>query len=118
MLPGHLTPLRRGRSWAQDACSLADRSAVFFLRKIKLADEDSHSTDTSVWGALKKVILTTILLSYIRIFARLIWYLCVVFTHGLNCGLWAPDYRAEKIAQKCLEILLLSTICMFLHQTK
>ena len=35
---------------------------------------------------------------------------CVALTHtffGLNCGLWAPDYRAEKIAQKCLEILLL-----------
>ena len=61
MLPSHLTPLRRGRSWAQDACSRAARSAVF-LGKIKMADEDSHSTDTSVSGALKKVILTTILL--------------------------------------------------------
>ena len=37
-----------------------------------MVDEDSHSTDTSVSGEVKKVILTAILLAHTRIFTRLI----------------------------------------------
>ena len=37
-----------------------------------MADEDSHSTDTSVSGEVKKVILKSILLAHTRIFTRLI----------------------------------------------
>ena len=75
-----------------------------------MADEDSHSTDTSVSGEVKKVILTSILLAHTRIFTRLISILMRSrVTHsffGSNCGLWAPDY-VVMTAEKCLEILLL-----------
>ena len=37
------------RSWTQDTCCRAARSAVF-KRNFEIADEDSHSTDSSVSG--------------------------------------------------------------------
>ena len=83
-----LPPLPRwGRSWVQSSCSRAARSAVFFWRKFEMEDEDSHLTDTSVSGEVKKVVLTTTLLPHTRIFTRLILLLL--------CGLWAPDYAAK-----------------------
>lgn len=36
--------------WAQDEPSRAARSEVFFKRKFKMADKDSHSIDSSVSG--------------------------------------------------------------------
>ena len=64
-----------------------------------MADEDSHFTDTSVSGEVKKVILTSILLAHTRIFTRLISILMRSrLTHtffGFNCGLWAPAYAAK-----------------------
>ena len=37
-----------------------------------MADKDSHSIDRSVLGAVKKVILMTIVFTHIKIFTRLI----------------------------------------------
>ena len=64
-----------------------------------MEDKDSRSTDTSVSGEVKKVILTSILLAQTRIFTRLISILMRSrLTHkffSFNCGLWAPDYAAK-----------------------
>ena len=42
-------------------------SQRLFLRKFKMAEEDSHSSDTSVSSEVKKVILTSVLLAHTRI---------------------------------------------------
>ena len=59
----------------------------FFWRKLKMTDEDSHSTDTSVSSAVRKVFLTTISLAHNRSFTRLI----LILIRGLR----APDYAAK-----------------------
>ena len=85
-----------GRWWAQDAAGLLGQR--FFWTKFKMADVDSHLTDTSVWGEEGH---STILMAHTRIFTRLILYWCVVFTHtllGFNCGLRAPNGGQSYLA--------------------
>ena len=86
-----------------------------------MADKDSHSIDRSVLGAVKKVILTTIVLTHIRIFTRLILILMrnrysYIFWFSLWHGLWAPDYAA-KLHKNAYKSYSCCTICIFLHQT-
>ena len=74
-----------------------------------MADKDSHSIDRSVLGAVKKVILTTIVLTHIRIFTRLILILMRNrYSYIFWFSLWVMgSWLRRKIAQKCLQILLL-----------
>ena len=84
-----------------------------------MADEDSHSTDTSVSGEVKKVILISILLAHTRIFTRLILMLMrsrLAHTFfGFNCGLWAPDYAA-KLHKNAWNLVKFTYFCIRLNK--